>query len=302
MGAVVSNNLRKIFRGGVEALKGVSIEVPRGSITALMGHNGAGKTTFVRIAAGLLKPTEGSVEVLGIDVVREPERVRERIALMPQGALPPSFSTPLEFVSTYLSYRGFARREALRRGWEVLKSIGLAEAAGRKCVELSLGSQQRVVAAAALASGADVVFLDEPTSGLDPMGKRTFWSVLAGLRRSGSTLVMTSHSPEEVEAIADHVAVLVGGRVVAQGSIEEVIGSVGYSRVIEIHGPPPGLDPWDESVRIGDILVTYFRDDLDAERVLRRLLKDGARARVRPVGVADVMILRGGRGEVLEEH
>lgn len=298
----MTRNLSKIFRGGVEALKGVSVEVPRGSLTALMGHNGAGKTTFVRIVSGLLRPTEGKVEVLGADVVKEPEKVRERIALMPQGALPPGFPTPLEFISAYLSYRGLSRREALRRSWEVLRTVGLAEAARRRCVELSLGSQQRVVAAAVLASEAEIVLLDEPTSGLDPVGRRAFWSALLGLRRSGSTLIMTSHSPEEVEAVADHVVVLVRGRVAAQGRLEDVIRSVGYSRVIEIHGPPPGPGPWDKSVRIGDILVAYFRDEPDAEKVLKRLLANGSRARVRPVGVADIMILRGEGAEVLEER
>lgn len=167
MGCIVSRDLWKIFRKRVEALKGVSVNIPCGKITALVGSNGAGKTTFIRVASGVLKPTSGYIEILGLEVSREPDRVKARVALMPQGSLPPGFSTPLQFISTYLAYRGFSRSEASKRAREILYELGLERYANTKCHELSLGTQQRVVAAASIASGAELVFLDEPTSSLD---------------------------------------------------------------------------------------------------------------------------------------
>ena len=291
MPCVVSRDLVKIFRGGVEALKGVSIEIPCGGITALVGRNGAGKTTFIRIASGLLKPTRGYIETLGIDVTRDAERVRSRIAVMPQGSLPPGFSTPLQFVSTYLAYRGAPWGEARRRAREILTELGLKEVMNTRCHELSLGNQQRVVAAAAIASGAELIFLDEPTSGLDPISRRGFWNSLLRIRGSGSTIVMTSHNPEEVEAIADYVVAISSGRVVSQGPVRSVIERLGFSRVVEVYGNGSiGVDG-DMVIRIGGVVIAYYRDDVDAERSLARIVRNGGKARVRPVGVADVLII-----------
>ena len=294
MWCVVSRDLVKIFRGDVEALKGVSIKIPCGGITALVGRNGAGKTTFIRIASGLLKPTRGYIETLGIDVIRNAEHVRGRIALMPQGSLPPGFSTPLQFVSTYLAYRGVPWGEARRRAKEILTELGLGGVINTKCHELSLGNQQRVVASAAVASGADLIFLDEPTSGLDPISRRGFWNSLLRIRSSGSTIVMTSHSPEEVEAIADYVVVMSSGRVVSQGPVGGVIERLGFSRVVEVYGDGSVNVHGDMVVRIGSVVVAYYRDEVDAERSLAGVIRDGGRARVRPVGIADVLIISEG--------
>lgn len=293
MACIDAKDLTKIYGERVIALDRVSLEVPCGGITALVGSNGAGKTTFIRIAAGLLKPSGGYIETLGIDVSRNPELVRSRVALMPQGSLPPGFSTPLQFISTYLIYRGFSKAEALERAWEVLNDLGLGGVANTKSHELSLGTRQRVVAAAAIASGSELVFLDEPTSGLDPIARRGFWSSLLRIRSSGSTIVMTSHNPDEVEAIADYVVAMASGRVIAMGPLRSVIESLGYSRVIEVYGEG-GFDHGDRVIRIRGMGVIYYRDELDAERALRDILRRGARARVRPVGVADILILNGG--------
>ncbi|MEM4969692.1 MAG: ABC transporter ATP-binding protein [Sulfolobales archaeon] len=293
MGCISSRDLWKIFGNRVEALKGVSVDIPCGKITALVGSNGAGKTTFIRIASGVLKPTSGYIEVLGVDVAREPERVRSRVALMPQGSLPPGFSTPLQFISTYLAYRGLSRSEAMSRAREILSELGLERYANTKCNELSMGTQQRVVAAAAIASKAELVFLDEPTSGLDPIARRGFWSSMLGIKEEGSTIVMTSHNPDEVEAIADYVVAMVSGRVVAQGPLKSVVEGIGFSRVVEVYGDGVRIDG-DRVVRIRGITVTYYRDEADAERALRSILRSGLRARVRSVGVADILILNGG--------
>jgi len=293
MTCIVTKDLTKIYGGRVIALDMVSLEIPCGGITALIGSNGAGKTTFIRIASGLLKPSRGYIETLGIDVSRNPELVRSRVSLMPQGSLPPGFSTPLQFISTYLIYRGFSKAEALERAWEALNDLGLGNVANIKSHELSLGTQQRVVAAAAIASGSDLVFLDEPTSGLDPIARRGFWSSLLRIRSSGSTIVMTSHNPDEVEALADYVIAMVSGRVIAMGPLRSVIESLGYSRVIEVYGEGV-FDHGDRVIRIRGMGVIYYRDEGDAERALMDILRRGSRARVRPVGVADVLILNGG--------
>jgi ABC-2 type transport system ATP-binding protein len=293
MTCIASRNLWKIFGNRVEALKGVSIDVPCGKITALVGSNGAGKTTFIRIATGVLRPTKGYIEVLGIDATEEGENVRNRVALIPQGSLPPGFSTPLQFISTYLAYRGLPRSEALRRAREILSELGLERYINTKCNELSMGTQQRVVAAAAIASEAELIFLDEPTSGLDPIARRGFWSNLLKIWGKGSTIVMTSHNPDEVEAIADYVVAMVSGRVVAQGPLRRVMEEIGFSRVLEVYGDGAEIEG-DRVVRIGSITVSYYREESDAEIALRSILRAGVRAKVRSVGVADILILNGG--------
>ncbi|MGC9148084.1 MAG: ABC transporter ATP-binding protein [Sulfolobales archaeon] len=306
---IVTIDLTKIYGDGVKALDKVSVETPREGIVALIGANGAGKTTLLKILAGVLKPTSGKVYMRNIDVVKQPERVRELIAFMPQAATPPSFSTPYQFILNYLLYRGFSYKEAKERTLEILEEMGLYQVKDKRSSELSYGMQQRVVASAVLASEAEIVFLDEPTSGLDPVARRTFWASLDSLRRRGRLIVVSSHNPDEIEAISDYVIALSKGRVFAQGRTSDIRSMISFSGAIDIYlsnGSGSRVRELierysDKVVYLRNIAVAYFRDYVALEKLSLILIQEGIRSRFRSVSIGDLLIL-GGEEEEYEEN
>src|SRR2546422_7971385 len=170
---------------GVEAVRGVSLSIRRGERVALLGRNGAGKTTFLRIASTLLIPTSGTIHAFGFDVVEEPERVRPLIAVVPQEGKPFFHLTPREQVYCYLRARGLPREEAKARTEASLEKMGLDDVADRLSVTLSGGQKQRAMVATGLATEAPLLFFDEPTIGLDPFARRAVLDVLRDLPREG---------------------------------------------------------------------------------------------------------------------
>ena len=196
--ALRSIDLRKTYlsRGTppVEALSGVSMQVHRGERVALLGRNGAGKTTFLKIASTLLRPTSGRVEVFGIDIADTPERARPYIAVVPQEGKPFFHLTPREQVYTYLRARGLVRETARARTEESLERMGLTEFADRLSITLSGGQRQRAMVATVIATEAPLLFLDEPTIGMDPFARREVWASLRTLTQKGSTILLTTHS------------------------------------------------------------------------------------------------------------
>jgi ABC-2 type transport system ATP-binding protein len=188
--ALRSVDLRKIYesRGTapVEALSGVSMEVRRGERVALLGRNGAGKTTFLKIASTLLRPTSGSVEVFGVDIARSPEKARPYIAVVPQEGKPFFHLSPREQIYTYLRARGFTRETAKARTEDSIERMGLESCADRLSVTLSGGQRQRTMVATVIATEAPLLFLDEPTIGMDPFARREVWASLRSLTQKGS--------------------------------------------------------------------------------------------------------------------
>src|SRR2546428_2457737 len=217
---------------GVEALRGVSLSIRRGERVALLGRNGAGKTTFLRIASTLLIPTSGEIQAFGFDVVDEPERVRPLIAVVPQEGKPFFHLTPREQVYCYLRARGIGRDTARARTEEALEKMGLQEVGDRLSVTLSGGQKQRAMVATVMATEAPLLFLDEPTIGLDPFARRAVWDVLRALTRRGSTVLLTTHYLDEAEALSEPLYLVVGGRIPFEGTAEAA------ERHIR-RGPPP---------------------------------------------------------------
>jgi len=306
---ILTNNITKIYGGEVKALDRVSIKTPSEGIVALIGANGAGKTTLLRILASVLKPTSGEAYVKGIDVVNEPHRVKELIAFMPQAAVPPSFSTPYQFVISYLLYRGFSYREARERTLDILKKMDLYQVKDKRASELSYGMQQRVVASAILASDAEVVFLDEPTSGLDPIARRNFWASLDSLRRGGRLIIVSSHNPDEIEAVSDYVVALSRGRLFAQGTVRDIKSLIGFTSAVDIYIGNNSSDVKkiiekysDKVVFLRNIVVAYIKDHGDLEKLSSILLREGLRSRFRPVSIGDLLIIGGEWDEYEEEN
>ncbi len=238
--ALRSENLRKVYttRGvpPVVALAGVSMEVHRGERVALLGRNGAGKTTFLKIASTLLRPTSGSIEVFGFDVARTPERARPYIAVVPQEGKPFFHLTPREQVYTYLRARGIGRETAKARTEESLERMGLLEFADRLAITLSGGQRQRTMVATVIATEAPLLFLDEPSIGMDPFARRDVWESLRTLTRRGSTILLTTHYLDEAEALSHRLYIVERGEVLVSGTADDLKRSVGGTLKVSMAG------------------------------------------------------------------
>ena len=238
--ALRSDRLHKVYtsRGAppVEALAGVSMEVRRGERVALLGRNGAGKTTFLKIASTLLRPTSGQIEVFGFDVSREPERARPYIAVVPQEGKPFFHLTPREQVYTYLRARGLVRETAKARTEEALERMGLLEFADRLAITLSGGQRQRTMVATVIATEAPLLFLDEPSIGMDPFARRDVWESLRALTRRGSTILLTTHYLDEAEALSHRLYIIEKGEVLVSGTAEDLKRSVGGTLKVSMAG------------------------------------------------------------------
>jgi ABC-2 type transport system ATP-binding protein len=229
--ALRSVDLRKVYtsRGAphVTALAGVSMEVRSGERVALLGRNGAGKTTFLKIASTLLRPTSGSIEVFGIDVDATPERARPYIAVVPQEGKPFFHLCPREQVYTYLRARGLSRETAKARTEESLERMGLTEVAERLSITLSGGQRQRTMVATVIATEAPLLFLDEPTIGMDPFARRDVWASLRALTQKGSTILLTTHYLDEADALSHRLYIIERGQVLVSGTADDLKRSVG---------------------------------------------------------------------------
>ncbi len=228
--AISVRGLRKSF-GKVEALAGLDLDADRGRVLGLLGPNGAGKTTLVRILTTLLKPDAGQATVLGLDVVRDAVRLRAQIGLAGQYAAVDENLTGLENLTMVGRLYGFPRRQAKRRGRELLERFDLDQAANRTVKGYSGGMRRRLDLADALVAEPPVLFLDEPTTGLDPRSRLNLWEVIEALVAEGTTVLLTTQYLDEADRLADIIAVIDHGRVIAQGTSDELKDRVGGERL-----------------------------------------------------------------------
>ncbi|WP_265568581.1 ABC transporter ATP-binding protein [Streptomyces hygroscopicus] len=210
-------DLRRVYGGGFEAVRGITFSVARGELFALLGTNGAGKTSTVELLEGLAQPTGGTVRVLGHDPYDERAAVRPRIGVMLQEG---GFSSELTVTETVRMWAGCT--SGARPTGEALELVGLERRADVRVKQLSGGEKRRLDLALALLGRPEVLFLDEPTTGLDAEGRRHTWELVRDLRAHGTTVVLTTHYLEEAEELADRLAILHEGRVAASGSPAEV--------------------------------------------------------------------------------
>jgi len=185
--------LSKVYKSGTQALKGVTLNAEKGQLLTVIGRNGAGKTTMVRILTTQLEPTSGTARIMGYDVVNEPEKVRPHIALVPQEAQTNQSMSPWDYVFYLTKLEGFSSAEAKSRAVDALGQVDLTSLAHKPCFALSGGERRRAIVAAAIASKAEVLFLDEPTTGLDPIIRRQIWASLRKMVEKGRTIVLTTH-------------------------------------------------------------------------------------------------------------
>ncbi len=208
--------------GDVIAVKGIDLDVPRGSFFGLVGPNGAGKTTTLSMVTGLLRPTVGQAFVLGRDVWADPVAAKRLLGILPDGLRTFDRLTGLQLITYAGLLRGMARELAVERATELVNALGLASAQGKLVVDYSAGMTKKVTLASALIHGPRVLVLDEPFEAVDPVSSATIRSILADFVGSGGTVILSSHVMDLVERICSHVAVIADGRLLAHGDIDEV--------------------------------------------------------------------------------
>src|ERR687892_325904 len=227
MAAIEVRGLERTFSGGVHAVAGVDLDVAEREIYAFLGPNGAGKTTTVRMLTTLLRPTGGSARVAGHDVVDEASTVREAIGVALQEAALDPLMTGRELIRLQATLHRLPRHEGERRAEALLDRVGLQGAADRRVGTYSGGMRRRLDLASALVHEPNVLFLDEPTTGLDPVSRKAIWEEVAKLNAEGTTVFLTTQYLEEADQLADRVGIIAEGRIVAEGTPNELKAEVG---------------------------------------------------------------------------
>ncbi len=229
--AVEATGLVKVF-GDNRAVDGVDLQVKTGSVYGVLGPNGAGKTTTISMLATLLRPDGGSAKIFGHDVVREPHIVRQLIGVTGQYASVDETLSATENLMIFSRLLGFSRAQAKAKSADLLERFGLTDAAKRPLKQFSGGMRRRLDLAASLIAQPPLIFLDEPTTGLDPRTRGQMWETIRELVRTGSTVVLTTQYLDEADQLADRIAVIDRGRVVAEGTSDELKTSVGTAALV----------------------------------------------------------------------
>jgi ABC-2 type transport system ATP-binding protein len=234
MDAIKIQNLKKVYGTGTEALKDVSLTVPKGEFYGLLGPNGAGKTTLIGITAGLTLKSGGTVEICGVSTDLDASKAKTFIGLVPQEFNFNIFEKVINIVVDQAGYYGISRKEAIPRAEQVLKDLGLWEKRNMNAQTLSGGMKRRLMIARALVHEPQVLLLDEPTAGVDVELRRGMWEFLRKINEAGTTIILTTHYLEEVEQLCRQVAIINKGKIVTDESVKGLIERNGNRKLEDI--------------------------------------------------------------------
>jgi lipooligosaccharide transport system ATP-binding protein len=289
--------------GDFTAVAGIDVDVRRGEAFGFLGPNGAGKSSTMRMIGCVSPPTEGVLEILGLDPRRDGPRIRARLGVCPQLDNLDVELSVRENLTTYARFFGIPRKEARRRADELLEFVQLAERADSKVEPLSGGMKRRLTIARALVNEPEIVLLDEPTTGLDPQARHLVWERLFRLKQQGVTLVLTTHYMDEAEQLCDRLVVMDGGRIAAEGSPRELIERYSTREVVELRFAGEGQEAYAEKLdSIGerlevlpDRILLYVPDGDEAVAEVQRRSLSPASVLVRRSSLEDVFLHLTGR-------
>ena len=269
--AVRVRGLIKEYKDGTRANRGIDLDVPRGAVVTILGPNGAGKTTFLRQLTTELRPSAGTIRFLGVVAMREPRRAKQQMGITPQEAGLFESLTVRQHLELFGRLKGLRKSDAASASDDLLEQLGLAPEAGRRVGTLSGGQRRRILIGLALLGRPPLLVLDEPTTGLDPVSRRAVWSVLRRVVQNGASVILSTHYMEEAERLSDRVGIISGGRLIAFGTVPELLAKVRESYRLTYH---------DTSTSAGDLRVCRFATFAGAKaHVERRNLSEYSVAR-----------------------
>ena len=260
---ITINNLSKVYDNGFEALKKVNLDIKKGEIIALLGPNGAGKTTLISVICGIVTPSSGKVTVENFDIIEDYRETRSRIGLVPQELTLELFETVFNNVSYSRGLNG--KKPNPKHIEKILKDLTLWDKKDQRLEQLSGGMKRRVLIAKALSHEPSILFLDEPTAGVDVELRRGMWKVVEDLRKTGVTIILTTHYIEEAEAIADRVAVINQGEIIVIDKTKELLKKMGQKKLSvnlqsEINEIPDSLGKYNLEIGEDKKTVEYTYD------------------------------------------
>ncbi len=292
--AIDAAGVTKNYRGSsVPALANVSLKVETGKVFTLLGRNGAGKTTFVRLCATQLAPTSGTIEILGYDVSRHAREIREIISVVPQEGRPLRALTPWDHVYNWVRIRGEDKNVARDKSADILRKLELYEARNRPAMNLSGGMKQKVLVAMAMAVDAKLLFLDEPTIGLDPVSRRQVWSAIKEWKSNGGSILLTTHYMDEAEAISDYIVIIDKGQIIAKGTTQELRKVIPQNIRVDIAKDGLDLDTlrsYGSVVDTGSAMLRVFTLEMAARELSELAIRKNMPFTVSTVTLDDVFI------------
>lgn len=298
MNVIEASGLTKTYKGSrYPALRDISLDIDSKQVLTMLGRNGAGKTTFVRICATQLLPSSGHLSVLGYDVVKSPDKIRNEISAIPQEGRPLRALTPWDHVYNWLRIRGERSSIAGEKAVKMLKKLDLYKARNTPAMNLSGGMKQKILVAMALAPESQLLFLDEPTIGLDPISRRQVWSAIKDWKDRDRTIILTTHYMDEAELLADYIVIIDEGIIIAKGTMNELRRLVPYELRIDV--PKISLD--NSLMSLGSVVdsganfVRIFTYESDAERIYDKALSMNIQFTVSPITLDDVFVYLVGR-------
>jgi ABC-2 type transport system ATP-binding protein len=247
--AVHVRGLVKRYDDGTEANRGIDLDVRRGELISILGPNGAGKTTFLRQISTELRPSKGSIEIFGMNAVAAPQRVKQLMGITPQEAGVFESLTVREHFELFARLKNLSKHEARAATREVISALGLVAETGKRVGSLSGGQRRRILIGLALLGRPPLLVLDEPTTGLDPSSRLAVWGVIRRAVTDGATVILSTHYMEEAERLSDRIGIIAQGRLIAFGTLDELLGRLERSYRLSYRDP---LDPF------GELCVHYF--------------------------------------------
>ncbi|WP_458744998.1 ABC transporter ATP-binding protein [Candidatus Nitrosocosmicus sp. T] len=299
MVAIESFNVSKIYKNSnKKALDDISLQIEEGKISTLLGRNGAGKTTFIRICSTQMLPTSGKILVFGDDILMSPEKIRPKISIVPQEGRPLRALTPWDHIYNWLRIRGEKKESASQKTSDILQRLDLFSAKDIPALNLSGGMKQKILVGMAMATESPLLFLDEPTIGLDPVSRRQVWSIIKDWKNKGITIVLTTHYMDEAEMLSDSIFIIDEGRVVSKGNMNDLRNTLNYkiridiniSKDYNVHDLRNFINSFGKTISMSSDSIRLFTYENNLREISDILVRNNLSFSVSPITLDDIFV------------